>query len=478
MKRLRGRVLAGLILATVPSWSPAASWEVKPFLEISGTYADNLYLQPAGQTKSDFVTQINPGVSLVGEGPRLDLRFDYRLQNLLYASSEKLNSSYQQILGAFDSELMKDLLYFDGDAAYRQMVVDPERDIGQGNISINTFRQNIATSRLTPYLKRRLGGWAESELRYSREAVRFLDGNSTTYTEDSVSDIVSGNLADARTADRWGWRLGFYSRKVKYTPGLRPRETWQNVRSSLDYLVGRKLSLNGTLGYEKNEYQRGGGVPALSGAFWTVGFDWRPSPRTSFRLSRGERYFGPVWNLELSHRGRRTEASASYIHDLNTRARTLVSVPVYDSNGNPVINPNTSEQLIGRIPVNEVFIRQLGQLNLEFRTRKSRSRVGIYREIRDYQQSGRQEDINGAFLAWRWSLTRRGSLNLESRFTLMDVAVLNAYTDDMITSSVSYRKELGQKSTATVEYERTRRARSNTTDYSENLLAVRLIISL
>ena len=446
----------------------AANWRLSPSLEVSETYTNNITLAPTGQEEAEFVTQLNPGFSVSGSGRRLSLSFNYQLQNLFYSRVKGRNNSNHQLLTNFNSELLGDMLYFDGNASYRQMVVDPDGDIGQGNISINGNRQNVATTGLSPYIKRRFGNWSQGELRYTRNTLRYIDG---TY-EDSVSNAFSGQLASAKRTARWTWNSRFSSRKVKYVTGLRPGETWQNIDFTMRYQFGRKLDLTGTAGYENNEYQRGLGVSAPSGGYWNVGMVWRPTPRTNLVLGRGERFFGNVWNLDLTHRGRRSSVGANYSHDLSSRQQSLFEIPLYDQDGNPILDPDTSEQVTGRIAVDEVYIRQRAVLNAEYRMLRATTTLEFHREFRDYQNSRTKEDITGGSLSWRWRFSRRASLSLNSRLEFRDV--IDSYTDNLRASRASLERKLGRRVTAALDARRTQRERSNGNDYTENLLTARL----
>ncbi len=463
-------ILLVLLSLLVSIQAKAASWKLSPSLELSETYTDNIALQSAGEEESDFVTQLNPAFSLTGEGRRLDLSLYYRLQNLFYANFNDFNTSNHQMVGQLGSELVKNMLFFDGGASYKQVLIDPEGDIGQGNISIRGDQQNIATTSLSPYIKRRLGGWSLAELRYSRETVRYIDGQQN----DSISNAISGQLADAKPLDRWSWSIGFSSRKVKYVTGVRPGETWQYIDSTLAYHLSRKIDINGAVGYENNEYQRGIGVAVPKGGYWSVGFAWRPTPRTDVILSRGERYFGPVWKLDLTHRGRRSLVNGGYFHDLSSRQQALLEVPLFDSEGNPIIDPTTSEQVIGRIPVNEVYLRQRAYLRLEYRTLKAEASFDVYRELRDYQDSGREEDVNGASLAWIWRFSRKMSLTVNTRVAFLDV--IDEYSDDLAASRITLERRLGRILNASVDARRTKRVRTNANNYTENLLTAQVTL--
>ncbi len=453
----------------------AASWRFSPSLGLSETYTDNVALQAAGQEESDFVTQVNPGFSLLADGRRLDLSLNYRLQNKFYSKTKSRNYFNHQLLASFASEPIRNLLFFDGRASYRQVLTNPQGNIGQGNIAINSSQRDVATSSLSPYVKKQFGGWVLSELRYSRDTVNYI--NSQIF--DSISNTITGRLSDAKPSDRWSWNMAFSSRKVTYFTELRrtdnrplPGEKWQYVDYTLDYTISRKLNFNATLGYENNEYLRSPGSTEPKGVYWNFGMVWRPTSRSTFIIGRGERYFGPAWNLNLTHSWRRSTVKANYLHDVSTRRENLLGVPLFDSNGNPILNPDTSDQLTGSVPVEGVFIRQRADFSMEYRTRKTTTSMDVFKEFRQYQVSDRDEMVDGGSLSWRWSLSRRASLTLGARLTLRDVR--DNYLDKLLASSATFERKLGRQVSASIDARRTRRERSNSTGYTENLLIARL----
>ena len=85
------------ILLICPAYSTAADWKITPRLSLLETYTDNVTLATRGNEKSDFITQINPGVSLTGTGARLKVNANYTMQNLFYANESGPNRTVHQL---------------------------------------------------------------------------------------------------------------------------------------------------------------------------------------------------------------------------------------------------------------------------------------------------------------------------------------------------------------------------------------------
>jgi uncharacterized protein (PEP-CTERM system associated) len=70
----------------------------------------------------------------------------------------------------------------------------------------------------------------------------------------------------------------------------------------------------GTVGEEWNEYTS---VTETDGSFYSVGFGWAPTRRTSIEASVGERYFGRTYSLSGSHRTRMSTMEVGYFEDVS-----------------------------------------------------------------------------------------------------------------------------------------------------------------
>lgn len=469
------RVFAAAALGCIAYPALATSWQLSPSVELSETYSDNITLQSAGQEESQYVTQFTPGLALTADGRRLDLSFNYRLQNLFYArGSNRRYRSNHQLQARMDAELMREVLFFDANASIRQQVLDADGNIGQGNIAISSGQTDVATISLSPHAKKRLGHWSMGELRYTHDRVMYPDHRA----RDSFSNTIAVSLVDAKPVDRWSWRLGYSLRTVDYSEARRPSERREQINLGLGYDLSSKISLNGAVGYEDHEYESAPGASSLSGDYWNLGLNWRPTRRTNVAVGGGRRFFGTVWNLGIMHRARRTTISGSYSEELSTRREYILGF-VTDEQGNLLIDLDTFRPIEVRIPFDTVFIRKRGQLDIDIGVRKSTVSLGAYVEYRDYELSvidranDHNEKIKGGSINWRRQLGRRTSLFLGARLLLADVR--DGSQDRLLTSRARLERQLGRQISTSAEVRRTERDRSGEgRDYTENLLTARL----
>src|SRR5881392_2117034 len=104
----RGRRSCGwlLVVLVLPGGVRSADWTVMPSLRLRQAWTDNLQLAPAGQARSEFSTEVSPGVALSATGPRLVLALDYRLRHIAYRHQPDRDS--QQLAASVHAEAVPD----------------------------------------------------------------------------------------------------------------------------------------------------------------------------------------------------------------------------------------------------------------------------------------------------------------------------------------------------------------------------------
>ena len=461
------RTLFAFLALSTGMLAEAASWRFSPSLELAETYSDNITLRPAGEERSDYVTEVAPGFGLSADGRRFDLALNYSWRGLYYARDNERNSTYHQLGASMKGTLVNNLLFVDGNASYRQTVVAPDAAVGQGYIGGGANLQDVFTTSVSPYLRRRLGGWGEAVLRYTQSTVLYPDDSE----RDSFSNGVDFRLADQKTADRWSWSLGYRAQSIDYRPADRAGVTTRQADLQLNYRVSNRLGINGQVGREVNEYPQAGGAPAPGGNFWNLGLDWQPSSRTQLSVGGGRRYYGSNWRLDLSHRGRRSTLSAGYSEGMTTRRQYQLALQL-DSAGQPVIDPNTLLPLLERLPLDEVYLRRRVQLDYSYGTRRSTTSLTLYQERRGYQESQIDEIVRGTGIVWRWAPGRRVDFNIGTDLMLSEYP--SRSDDRRLTSYARLTRKLGRYMNASFEARNSQR--DGGVSYIENLLSARLIL--
>jgi uncharacterized protein (PEP-CTERM system associated) len=292
----------------VASQSYSADWDIQPRLKLRETYTDNLRLAPKGREESDFVTEVEPGISINHLGPRLQLNVDYSLQYRLYANHGSANGHNH----ALNSNALLDVwdrhLFLQASARIAQQNLSPLGAQSLSNINVTGNRTDVRQATVSPYWVSRLGSWGNVEARYTWSRV---DTSGEARDIGSDTRAVNLTLKNGPAFTTFGWS-GTYSRQdIQSTGGGQfPERTLETTSVTGSYRLFPTLSMLATVGYEDNSY--GSTQGSTAGRFWNVGADWVPSTRTRVRGTFGERYFGNTYSLDAEHRTRLTTTMLSY----------------------------------------------------------------------------------------------------------------------------------------------------------------------
>ena len=298
---------AAVLLATS---AHAAEWTLTPSLNVSETYTDNVNLQPTALAKSDWITQVTPGLSVSAKGPNLTLRGTYSLQETYYGN-HNAGSSLTNLLNAdAKAKFIDNLLYLDSAASITQQNISAFGAQALDNTNKTNNRTTVRTTRVSPYLSRTFGSDATAELRYARDSVTASSGGLSNSHTDTVSFKADSGQAFQTT----GWGLQYTDQNTSYTSQSNVR--LQNVTTRLSYRLAPRLRLTGSVGYDNNTYSAISN--SSSGYSWTTGFDWIVSERTSLTAAIGHKYYGNTFSLAANTRSRIANWTLGYEESVST----------------------------------------------------------------------------------------------------------------------------------------------------------------
>ena len=429
-------LLTGLC-GSFTTFAEGRGWLLQPRLTLGEIYTDNVNHDSQASAEQDFVTQIQPGVTLIRNGGRLKLNLDYQLQGLVYARGTNDDDVYQRLFGTLDAEAVPDWLYLDADASIGQTIIDATQGLSTTNIVGKRNRTEIRTFSVAPYLKRDFGpirAYARAEKRLVRYQRGASDSDITLYTLH-VGDTGGSSLSS--------WSLDY--RDDEYD-----RETAQDLRfRSLEgrfrYRLFRHAYLLARAGRADNSYQ--GVDDRRNGSYWAGGIGWKgrllsldlldgsrdkgivlgwtPNVRTTAELEYRNRavgrVFGPTWRARITHKTRRSRIGFQYQE--NTLAYeqvvpfqgNIVQVRVAPDQGLTFFDPVTGEPLV--VVGNEFFSltdstfnRKRGSLSYFYRLARSRYQLTLFREKRTELATLNIQNSIGMNVSWKWRFGGRSRL--------------------------------------------------------------------
>ncbi len=469
-------LVGGIVFACLPVSTLAAEWDATARLHLSEIYTDNLRLA-VDDEEHESITQINPGFSLTGRGARVRVGADYTMQNLFYAHNPDSNTTHHQLRAWEQSELIKDWFYFDSSASISQQLVSPSERVSVDNLNLTGNRSDVVTFQVEPYIKRDLGAYATTELRYSHGWVDYeADGVS-----DTQSSTASGYIANGYGATHLFWRLAH--REQREIRDDAADSTRSSTTGMMRYRVLSTLSLIGYAGREENDIQSN--RPSPDGTYWSAGFRWHPSPKLSLEATKGRNeeqahlQWSPItrtaidisyrdrdvglntsetWNGTLSHRTRRSTWALSYTEEVtNDQFLALQGQEagfLVDSQGQVSSDPNTGEPAIGFRDVfglsNQEFLRTRAQLSMNYRSGKSTVSLSVYDETRTYELSAAELETKGGSASWNWRFAARTSSRISVQGQRYE-ALNSSDPGQTVKTSLSLARQLSPRTNARVE---------------------------
>ncbi|HEY5800819.1 MAG TPA: TIGR03016 family PEP-CTERM system-associated outer membrane protein, partial [Burkholderiaceae bacterium] len=279
---LRLTPLAGaLAAALLCTPALAADWTFTPRVELRTTYSDNVRLAPLGKEVADVIHEVKPGFRLRGDGKRIKLNADYTADIVSYRDNSERNDVLHQFYGDIAAEVIDDWLYFEGNGMAGQQQIDPfgpAVDLARPITTSDNIAE-IRTYSASPYIRHDFSNVVTTEVRYAREGY----SSSSDLLSDTTTTRKSAVLTGGRMFTNFGWGMLYYDETTDYASSGTIGIT--TFFSAAKYKLNPTFAITATAGHEKYGYLSL--LERSKGNFWTIGFGWRPSPRTILDFSVG-----------------------------------------------------------------------------------------------------------------------------------------------------------------------------------------------
>ena len=470
-------------------------WFLQPRLSLAEIYTDNVNHDPDIGAEHDFVTQIQPGISVIRDSTRLRLNLDYQLQGLVYARGTNDDDVYQRLFGRLDAEPVPGWLYLDASASIGQTIVDATQNLSVTNIVGKKNRTEVRTFGLAPYLRHDFGP-LRTYVRAEKRLTRYERGAS-----DSDATLYAVRLDNSDRSSTMNWSIDYQDEKYD-------RETAQDVRfrnleGQLRYRLMNQVSLLGRAGRADNSYQ--GVDDRRNGGYWAAGVGWQsrlisvdlfggsrdkgitlgwtPNIRTSaeieYRNRKVGRIFGPTWRARITHKTRRSrigfqyrETTLAYEQVVPFRDN-LVQVQVTPDQGLAFFDPVTGEPLIAVgneffSLTDSTFNRKRGSLSYFYQLARSRYQFSIYRQKRTELATQEKQDSRGLNASWSWRFGSKTRLSVFYNLQRSDFSTTAGPVDYRL-FSIGINRSVGVRSELDLSYLRSSQdSDSGSNNFTEN----------
>lgn len=481
---------AGLLAACVAlAFAPAAhalDWKLEPSLETSATFTDNAR-QSATNPDDALILGVTPGFILRSEGSRrVEATLQYGMRGVLRFGDDRDDVMQHNLNALGKAEVIEDFLFIDGSARVSQELISLIGSPAGADVN-DSNRAEVASYSVSPHIKKRLGTFAQTELRYT--------ASGTSYGENAVSDAYgnafSAILASGTRFDDLNWSLNYSIRDNVNRDDVDTR--FESASVTLGYALSRKFRLIGSYGHDWNDYPAPPGTET-EGPSYSAGFAWAPTRRTSLEMSAGERYFGSTYSIAARHRTRMTNWNLSYVQDVNDtsqfleRTGTLYDYSCLASNGGTVYvsgwqfdfppAPNCTLITSYQGPVFDlrsgVFIAKTLRSGVSWNMNKFTYSLNYTDSRRFYTTSSTEDRTTALALTALYRLSPLTSLNAGLTFTrirLPEPLTTPARDDDWTAFSLGVDHRFAEKLSGALIFRRNERDSNVATgDYTENSL--------
>lgn len=397
------------IFSAFPAVACAANWEIAPSISIAETYSDNVRLASEEEGKqTDLVTQIEPAITLKGDGHYGSGSLSYSAQGRLYKEQEDSNRVDHRLLSSAKFTLFPKHLFLDASGTISQELLSPHGDLALQDIAATENKSTVTTINISPYAILPIGNAMQTELRYKHGEVLYEKDTSP----DTQSDEANVTLSGFTFSRSLLWSLAYQDTRVNYSD----REVDESNRKAiagLRYSITSSLSSFGNIGYEEYEGLELPGRESPSGKLWKLGLGWQPSEKTSFEVDVGRQFFGSTKGLKLTHQTPHSSWSADYREELSSR-RQLQLERADASIISSITNAPPSAILYAVTTVSRIFIRKAANLNYALKTTKTETGFNIYHETREFEGASSHELLRGTNVFTKWSPFIRSSFGLRA----------------------------------------------------------------
>jgi uncharacterized protein (PEP-CTERM system associated) len=454
--------------------SSAAEWTVSKGATAKLTFTDNSKLSESGED-SKVITSISPRISFAGKGARANVKFTGSLQ--IDDRGEGSNSFNPRISSEADAELVEELLFVDATFKASQFAINPFQSSGveTGNDTGNTTTSYSYS--ISPYVKKRLKGYADFLARYTYDEVIHVDDS----VGDSAAQTVNMSLDSGKKFSRFSWGLDGEAKKVHAKES--DDSDYKSADASLGYKFNRTWRVNASAGREWNDFTT---VQSEDdGTRWDFHAIWTPSPRTSLDIGYGERFFGSTPSLDFTHRSRRSTIKLGYSRVL-TDNRSLIQAQVLrDPFGNIITDPSAVTNYpfvyIDNLTIinDSVLVDERLDASYTLKGKRSTLRVTADHSKQIYQDllfDGGQK-LMGVKAFFNRTLDEKTNANTDISWRRSESFL--GEEADTISFGVGLKRELGSKTNLSLNYRHTDRDSDLAGDsYDENRVTVALDIEL
>lgn len=310
----------GLAVAS-PVLAQQQTLRVAPYIRLTETISDNAGLRRDGNGKSDWITQLSPGVSIDARGARVTGQLSLSANANHYSNGTLADSTNLALNGRGKITAWENRLYVDLTGSVSRMV-DSAFGARPADSVTGANQTQVSVFNVSPYFTTRFSNTGSLQLRYS---LGMSDAGSSAMAR-STYQTWSLNASDPRMTGMLGWGFSLLDQTTDNSASSRQLKQ-QTARFTGMAQAMPDLMLRAIVGAESNNYR----ATNRSSSIYGLGADWTPTPRTRVTATLEDRFFGTGYTVSADHRSSQMTYRIGYSKDASTTSSTMLgALSLYD----------------------------------------------------------------------------------------------------------------------------------------------------
>jgi len=269
---------------------------VTTYGEASVTFSDNINLESDGFEEDELVGTATVGATITAQNERLSGQLDGSISYDTFFNNTNDDGIRANVSTNWSAAVVPNLFYVDVAGGVAETFITSDRFSGNA-VANSDDRLRSFFGLISPSIRKNIGGWANTELRYTARG-EYVDDDEF---DGGISHTLSAGITgDPRKFRRFGWQAA--TEYEIFSPQDDDRgedlERWTSY-ASVDVPVSRTLAVTGTVGYDF--FNEDVADDDVSGLFGNAGLRWQPTTRFAARAFGGYRYDGVDYGAEVNY---------------------------------------------------------------------------------------------------------------------------------------------------------------------------------
>ncbi|MCI4661240.1 MAG: outer membrane beta-barrel protein [Neomegalonema sp.] len=458
------------IHGTLGSWST----EVVPYAEQTFTASDNIKLAPKGEEQEDLVSSTTLGANLVAGNQRSAIRAGYSVTYDKFLETTEDDAFRQAGYLGLSAELIRELLYLEARGAITDVLTSQEDRFSANPTAGLSDRERVYEGSISPSLHNSIGGWADTEVRYTLSGRAYEDDSEP----DELTHLITAHAVTRRSlldGPRLGTRAEYEIYRSEDPDRKRDRLT---VMGGSEVPVSPVMALTGTIGFDAYDpefnFDRD-----VEGVFGNVGLRYQPSARLAAAIYAGYRYGGLDYGMNVNYRLRRqvvVSASAGRSLEIDndaTASAVRVPISVVSGESGGTVVTGISQDLNNALESSAIVDNAI--VSLTAAGNRTRYRGAVSAQRREFERGRGEEVIITAGSALEYDLTDRWALTGELAMQHSEEGSTGQADSDTASASLGVLYKVSEAANLFARYTYARRFSSEAEDrYTENAGALGL----